>query len=164
LWPDPVNKIFYLYGGEHSDPKKRTSQGEFTLWYYDTIYDKWESPSADGSKSRISWPALGASAVSDQGVAYYYGGYLTNASDLDTSGQPVMQSAMISYDMDSRVWVNDTGSSTPRAEGSLHFLPASDNGMLVYFGGVEGNLSGVDPIYVCEELITRANIPTDIMS
>jgi hypothetical protein len=156
LWPDPVNKIFYLYGGEHSDPKQKTGQGDFTLWYYDTIYNRWDSPSADGSKLRISWPTLGASAVSDQGIAYYYGGYLTNASDLDTSGQPVMQSALISYNMDSRVWVNDTGSTTPRAEGSMHHLPASDRGMLVYFGGVEGNSSGVDPAYVSTPSVARA--------
>lgn len=148
LWPDPVNKIFYLYGGEHTDPKKKTGQGDFTLWYYDTIYNKWDSPSADGSKSRISWPTLGASVVSDQGIAYYYGGYLTSDSDLDTSGQPVMQSALITYNMDSHVWVNDTGSTTPRAEGSMHHLPASDRGMLVYFGGVEGNSSGGDNINV----------------
>ena len=153
LWPDPVNKIFYLYGGEYSDPEKRPSPGSFTLWYYDTIYDRWDSPSADGSKSGISWPALGASAVSDQGIAYYYGGYLTNSSDLDTIGQPVMQSSLISYNMDSRVWKNDTGSPTPRAEGFMHYLPASDRGMLVYFGGVEGNPSGDDPVYVSYYLL-----------
>lgn len=159
-----MNKIFYLFGGEHYDPKKKTGQGDFTLWYYDTIYRKWESPSADGSKLKISWPALGASAVSDQGVAYYYGGYLTNSSDLDTSGQRIMQSAMISYDMDSQVWKNDTGSTTSRAEGSLHFLPAFNNGLLVYFGGVEGNSSGVDPVYVSGELLTRGNSFTDMSS
>jgi hypothetical protein len=58
--------------------------------------------------------------------------------------------------MDSRVWVNDTGSTTPRAEGSMHHLPASDRGMLVYFGGVEGNSSGVDPVYVSTPSVARA--------
>lgn len=154
MWPDDVNKIFYLYGGEYNESKKRPAGGGFTLWYHDTVCDKWVSPGADGSKLKISWPALGASAVSDQGVAYYYGGYLTNSSDLGTTGEPVMQSALISYDMDSRVWVNNTGSRTSRAEGSLHYLPASDRGMLVYLGGVEGNSSGGDSIYVSFTVIS----------
>ena len=151
LWPDNVNKLFYLFGGEYSDSeelKRKNAGGGFTLWLYDTIYDSWNKSKYDGSQANIRWPAFGASAVSDAGTAYYYGGYLTNASDFETEGQPVMQNALISYDMDKREWFNNTGNPTRRAEGSLHYLPASDSGLLVYFGGLETNSSSGEVIYV----------------
>ncbi|KAF2626381.1 hypothetical protein BU25DRAFT_432178 [Macroventuria anomochaeta] len=151
LWPDPVNKLFYLFGGEYGDTnevKRRDGQGSgFTLWFYDTIYDSWNKSKRHGSQDGIRWPALGAGAVSDAGDAYYYGGYLTNTSDFRTDGQPVMQNGLITYNMDSRQWTNQTWDETPRAEGSLHYLPASEGGMLVYFGGLETDQSNGNVTY-----------------
>ncbi|KZM22983.1 uncharacterized protein EKO05_0011196 [Ascochyta rabiei] len=141
LWPDTVNKLFYLFGGEYNDTEEVQSrdgptQG-FSLWYYDTIYDAWNKTKGHGSQSSIRWPAFGSGTVSDAGIAYYYGGYLTNTSDFKTVGQPVMQNTLISYDMDSRQWDSHIWDDTRRAEGSLQYIPASEGGMLVYFGGVE---------------------------
>jgi hypothetical protein len=66
-----------------------------------------------------------------------YGGWLSNASVPNWSGAPLASSTLIKYDMDSRHWTNFTGpDSTPRAEGVMNYLPASDSGLLIYFGGV----------------------------
>ena len=152
LWPDNVNKLFYLFGGEHNDYedlRSKNSGGRFTLWYFDTIYNTWNMSSYHSSQQSVKWPVLGAGAVSEAGTAYHYGGYLTNLSDFGRQGPPVMQSALISYDMNKRAWINDTGGNpTPRAEGSLHYLPTSDAGLLVYFGGLEGNSSTGGATYV----------------
>lgn len=48
-----------------------------------------------------------------------------------------MLNSIVSYNMTERTWLNYTYDPTPRAEGSLQYIPASDRGMLVYFGGVE---------------------------
>lgn len=146
-----MNKLFYLFGGEYINNKElndKNAGGGRRLWYYDTIYNSWNKSDYDGTQRDIQWPAFGAGAVSDAGQAYYYGGYLTNASDTETQGPPIMQSSLVSYDMDSRKWINDTSGEIPRAGGSLHYLPASDAGLLVYFGGVETNTSTGEVTYV----------------
>ncbi|KAJ4361584.1 hypothetical protein N0V95_001745 [Ascochyta clinopodiicola] len=150
LWPDPVNKLFYLFGGEHDSiaelQSKDGARGRFALWSYDIIYNIWNT-TYDNSQSKIRWPVFGTGTVSDAGKAYYYGGYLTNASDIDTKAQPIMQNALITYDMDKREWRKDEPDRTPRAQGSLHYIPASHEGMLVYFGGLEQNSTGTGAFY-----------------
>lgn len=136
LWPDAVNKLFYLFGGIYQDAneaKKRDEQG-FSLWFYDTIYGTWNKSNNHSSQAEVRWPAGGAGAVSEDGVAYYYGGYISSNGTLD--GQ-VEQNALISYDMNTQKWTNQTLVETLRGNGSLHYIPASDGGMLVYFGGWE---------------------------
>ncbi|KAJ8109048.1 hypothetical protein OPT61_g7738 [Boeremia exigua] len=135
LWPDEVNKFFYLFGGVYNDGKVPDFN---ILWSYDTIYNNWTKITPDGSQSEISWPSFGASDITDEGVAYYYGGYLGNSSTAGWSGDRIMLNSLIQYDMTKNTWVNWTyNDKTPRAEGSLHYIPASARGMLVYFGGVE---------------------------
>lgn len=136
LWPDSANKLFYLFGGEYDNTND--VQSFTTLWLYDIIYNTWNRSSAsDGSLTGINWPALGAGTFTDVGVAYYYGGYLTNLSMPKWPGDRLMLNSLISFNMNTRSWQNNTYDQTPRAEGSMHFIPASDAGMLVYFGGVE---------------------------
>lgn len=39
--------------------------------------------------------------------------------------------------MDTGVWTNNTGpDNVPKAEGVMVYVPASDNGLLIYFGGI----------------------------
>lgn len=141
LWPDTVNKLFYLFGGEYD---KVTEVHDFAnLWFFDVIYNTWNKSSAsDDSQAEITWPALGAGAVSDAGIAYYYGGYLSNKTVPKWGSKPLMLNSLVSYDMNTQTWSNRTYDRTPRAEGTLHYLPASASGILVYFGGVEMNSSG----------------------
>ena len=155
LWPDQANKLFYLFGGEYpnvDELRTRDTQG-FTLWFYDTIYNTWNRSASDASQARIKWPAYGAGAVTDEGVAYWYGGYLTENSDSSYRGSDFMMNNLISYDMNTRRWNNNTWDQTRRAEGSLHYIPASEGGMLVYFGGVETNRTGGQTTFVSSYLL-----------
>ena len=117
LWADDVNKRFYLYGGEFQG----ISPSPYNLFSYDVLYDQWESfgpPSA--AIDSVSWGA--GVGVSDLGQGYMLGGWL---------------STLIKYDMTTNNWTNNTGpDSTPRAEGAMVYLPASNIGLLVHFGGV----------------------------
>lgn len=85
----------------------------------------------------IQQPAFGAGAVSNDSIAYYYGGYLSNQSVYGFTGSPLMLNSLISYNMDNKSWQNNTYDQTPRAKGSIHYIPASGAGLPVYFGGVE---------------------------
>ena len=135
LWPDSTNKLFYLFGGEYDNTDD--VQSFTTLWLYDVIYNTWNRSSAsDGSLTGIKWPAFGAGTITDTGIAYYYGGYLTNLS-MPKWGDRLMLSSLISFNMNTRSWQNQTYDEVQRAEGTMHFIPASDAGMLIYYGGLE---------------------------
>jgi hypothetical protein len=107
---------------------------------------------------------IGAGATNqDGGIGYYYGGWLTNAS-VPGYGAPTPLSHMVVYDMKQNTLRNMSGPDmTPRAEGVLLYVPAGDNGMLVYFGGLEfpgGNRTGVSyPALQCSS--SYANLPLD---
>lgn len=134
LWPDHANKLFYLFGGAYDDGKVK----DFTdLWFFDTIYNTWNKTLPDGSQADIRWPAYGASAMTDEGVAYYYGGYLRNDTDPRWKADPLMLNSLVSFDTKTKKWDNHTYNDTPRAQGNLHYIPASHRGMLVYIGGIE---------------------------
>lgn len=52
LWPDETNKVIYLYGGEYGNDKPE----DFTLWYYDIIYDTWNKSDVRATDiNRASW-------------------------------------------------------------------------------------------------------------
>lgn len=74
---------------------------------------------------------------------YYYGGWKSNASELGFNGDAMLQSSLITYDMNDNNWrpsvfIDDV----PRAEGTLFYIPASDKGMLVYLGGIQNTSDG----------------------
>ena len=122
LLADTVNKYFYIYGGEYNWTTSPAAQ--FSLWYYDALYDQWHSKTADPSIASVSF---GASAVvDDRAWAYYYGGWLSNATVLGWTGNPVAQPGMIKYDMIADEWQNYTFyDGIPRAEGVMFYIPAS---------------------------------------
>lgn len=67
-----------------------------------------------------------------------------------------MQSSLITYDMDNNFWRSNVFfDSIPRAEGALFYIPASDKGMLVYFGGVQNmsNSSTITGVSVLHALL-----------
>ncbi|OLN85773.1 Kelch repeat-containing protein-like protein 5 [Colletotrichum chlorophyti] len=158
LWADSVNKRFYLFGGEHrSEPPM-----PFNLYGYDIINNQWDSfgpPRTGGTFSKVSYGA--GVSVDTRGEAYYYGGWLSNASVPGWgTGPPVATTGLVKYTMDQNSWANITGpDDTRRAEGSLHYIPAGDGGMLVYFGGVQdpyanGTTTGqpMDQIFIYDVL------------
>lgn len=146
MWPDQANKVFYLFGGIYKDDKAL----DFTnLWSYDTIYNNWTKVTPDGTQLDISWPSFGSSDVTDEGVAYYYGGYLDKGSVAGWTGNALMLNSLVKYDIKTNKWDNRTyDDKTPRAEGNLHYIPASQRGLLIYFGGVE-QVTTTNIGYVC---------------
>jgi hypothetical protein len=132
LWADEVNKRFYLYGGDYNGIQPNTP----TLLSYDIIYNQWEDfGPPDMAISSVAWG--GGVGISELGQGYMLGGWLSNASVPGWSGGPIATSTLIKYEMDAGVWTNNTGpDDMPRAEGVMVYLPASNSGLLVYFGGV----------------------------
>jgi hypothetical protein len=141
LWPDSVNKVFYLYGGRYSEDEPVYP---FTLWKYDTITDVWSIVKDTQGQSDVKRAYYGAGVtVQDRGWSYYLGGWLSNASDPDWTGPPMALDTMLKYDMLANSWSNSTIDGHPAsAEGTLLYIPASDQGMLVYFGGLELQSNG----------------------
>lgn len=138
LWADDVNKKFYLFGGEYY----QTPPSALALYAYDTLYDEWDiinnpPPSLYG----VSYGA--GVSVSELGQAFYYGGWMSNSSVPGWTGHRTASTGLINYDMDSNQWNNITGpDKVGRAEGVMVYIPVSDGGMLVYFGGLQDQGNG----------------------
>ncbi|KAF4313035.1 Galactose oxidase/kelch beta-propeller [Botryosphaeria dothidea] len=133
LWTDEVNKVLYLYGGEYTDATPEA----FTPWAYDILLNQWNRTdvSAASGIQRVSYGA--GVTVNETGVGYYLGGWLNNQTVPGWGGAPMLTSNLIVYDFVNDAWTNNTGpDNTGRGEGVMVYLPASDRGLLVYFGGV----------------------------
>jgi hypothetical protein len=148
LWADDVNKVFYLYGGEFQNTPQ-----DFTFWQYDTILDRWNLTD-DNTLAGITRVSYGAgTSISELGFGFYLGGWVNSQNVPEWSGAPLATSNLIKYDMNANAWTNNTGpDSTGRAEGVMVYLPASDGGLLVYFGGImdpykNGTIVGVSCSY-----------------
>ena len=154
LWGDNVNKRFYLFGGEYYD----TAPTPFNLYSYDVLNNWWDDLGpVNESGSDINQVSYGAGvSISELGLGFYYGGWLSNNSVPGWSGPPMATTGLIKFDMDQGSWTNNTGpDSVRRAGGTMNYIPASDGGMLIYFGGLRdpnGNGSTVgqpmDEIYL----------------
>ncbi|KAF2085940.1 hypothetical protein K490DRAFT_74814 [Saccharata proteae CBS 121410] len=134
LWGDDVNKVFYLFGGEYVDG---ASPEDFQPWAYDVLLDQWNQTSSTAA-SQIQRVSYGAgTTVNQTGIGYYLGGWLNNNTVPSWGELPLATSNLISYNMVEDTWTNATGpDTTGRAEGVMVYIPASDQGLLVYFGGI----------------------------
>lgn len=153
LWADGTNKMFYLYGGEYNEV---TDVKPFTkLWYFDILDNTWKQTTP--VQSDISWPAFGSGTIDyAKGIGYYYGGYLNNKTVQKWGNtKSLMLSSLVSFDMNTQAWFNRTPDTTPRAEGSLHYIPVSQAGMLVYFGGLQTNPNGEVVFVSLDEIISQ---------
>ncbi|KAI9706253.1 MAG: hypothetical protein M1820_004828 [Bogoriella megaspora] len=132
LWSDSTNMLFYQWAGEY----QTNPQGP-TFYIYDVLLNQWNKSDADLSGlSRVAYGA--GTTVEERGEGYYFGGWLNDQTVPGWDGPPIATSNLIRYDMGSNTFTNNTGPDGPgRAEGALVFLPASDKGLLVYFGGVQ---------------------------
>ncbi|KAK6078523.1 Kelch repeat-containing protein-like protein 5 [Seiridium cupressi] len=157
LWADGVNKKFYLFGGEYY----QTPPSELALYSYDTLNNYWTT--FDDTPSSISSVSYGAGiSVSEIGEAFYYGGWMSDASNPEWTGTQTATTGLIHYVMDENRWNNITGpDDVGRAEGAMVYLPASDGGLLVYFGGIQdpgnGSITGqpMDEIFVFDMASSR---------
>jgi hypothetical protein len=139
LWNDDVNKMLYLYGGEF-----QSSPQSFSMWAYDVLGNNWTVVDPDVSQQGILRASYGGSAsVQDTGLSYYYGGWVSNTTTPIWGANPVLLSNFLQFDMVAKVWTNSSGPDTVgRGEGVMVYIPASDGGMLVYFGGIQEGAGG----------------------
>jgi len=156
LWSDEVNKVFYQFGGEYQD----SPQPFDALSSFDAVLNQWNQTEMPDSYNRVSWGS--GVSVNDRAEGYYFGGWMNNRTIPGWSGNPMATSNLIRYDMIKGAFSNNTGpDSTGRAEGYMVFLPASDAGLLVYFGGILDYQNGtmtaspMSTIYVYDILSTN---------
>jgi hypothetical protein len=131
FWADEVNKRIYLYGGDYHEITPDTPE----VLSYDIINDQWDSSGRPaGSIGSVSWG--GSVGISELGRGYVLGGWLSNNSSPVWTAGPLATSYLLEYDMVSGDLTNSTGpDNTPKAEGAMVYLPASNAGLLIYFGG-----------------------------
>ncbi|KAH3917053.1 hypothetical protein HBH56_051690 [Parastagonospora nodorum] len=136
LWADEVNKCFYQFGGafqEGGSPK------DFGMWTYDVILDQWNTTTYVSSDKNLQRPAFGAGTqVDGRGLGFYYGGWLSSRTTPGWSGPPIAVSSIVQFNFTTGNLRNNTHpDGIGRAEGQMVYLPVSDNGLLIYFGGIE---------------------------
>ncbi len=122
-----------MYGGDYSN----ISPNSPNLLSYDVLNNQWDSLGPPNRPVQsVSYG--GGVAIPNLGQGYVLGGWLSNNSVPGWSGGPLATNSLIKYDMNINDWTNNTGpaDSIPRAEGVMLYVPASDDGLLVYFGGV----------------------------
>jgi hypothetical protein len=136
LWADEVNKCFYQFGGAFQDGDSPT---DFSMWTYDVILNKWNSTQYVSSDKNWERPAYGAGAqVDSRGLGFYYGGWLNNRTTPGWKGPPIALSSIVQYNFTTgNLRNNSHPDGIGRAEGQMVFLPVSDGGLLIYFGGIE---------------------------
>jgi len=62
---------------------------------------------------------------------------MNNLTNPNWSGDQWATSGLLRYDMIQNYWTNSTGpDAIGRAEGAMVTIPASTQGLLIYFGGV----------------------------
>lgn len=108
LWSDDINKRLYLFGGEHTlgEPPM-----PFNLYGYDVLNNQWDSFGPSRTGASISKVSYGAGvSVDTRGEAYYFGGWLSNASVPGWgTGPPVATTGLVKYTMDTNTFANNTG-------------------------------------------------------
>jgi hypothetical protein len=141
IWADSVNKRFFLYGGETIGDTPPTSPQN--VYSYDVINNQWDNMGTPtGGINGVAWGAgVGVSSI---GQGFVYGGWLSNTSVPGWKGPPMATNTLVKYDMELNKFQNITGpaDNKGRAEGVLTYVPASDDGLLIHFGGLESSANG----------------------
>jgi hypothetical protein len=141
LWPDGVNKRFYVYGGEWNTG---LAAEPYHLLSYDIINNQWDDFGRPDTSPAPLVASYGAGVgISETGMGYYYGGWVSNASMNGYTQTRAMTDAFYSFKYDTGQFLQvSSPDDTPRAEGAMVWIPTGDYpGMLVYLGGVQ-NVNG----------------------
>ncbi|CAH0028906.1 unnamed protein product [Clonostachys rhizophaga] len=136
LWPDSVNKRFYLYGGEQMSGFPKRS---YRILSYDILNDQWDDFGEPNTSPAPEIAGFGAGVgVSETGMGYYYGGWVSNKSMNGWTKDRTMSSNFYSYSYDRGKFDRmQSPDDHARAEGGMVWLPAGDtSGVLVYMGGL----------------------------
>ncbi|WAO94320.1 Hypothetical protein NCS54_01189900 [Fusarium falciforme] len=116
-----------------------TDFGLEAFQHYDILNDQWDdfgAPNLDPPPEIASYGA--GVGVSETGMGYYYGGWISNASMSGWTQPRQMSRYFYSYAYDSGDFSQEAGpDDNPRAEGTMVWIPAGDpQGLLVYMGGI----------------------------
>lgn len=140
LWPDEVNKCFYQFGGAFTNG----TPNDFGVWTYDVLLDQWNQTESKGTGvSPTQRVAYGAGThIEGLGLGFYFGGWMSNQTNADWTGHAVATSDLVRFEYSTGFLSNNSGpdDNVGRAEGQMVYLPVSDSGLLVYFGGIEDQL------------------------
>ena len=128
---------------------------------YDVPRNQWNLSGLADDIHQVAWGA--GVTVNERGEGYYLGGWKNNRTTPRWSGTQTATSNLIRYDMSTNTFTNNTGpDDAGRAEGAMVFLPASDAGLLIHFGGVldpdrNGTVVGqsMDIIHIYDVASTR---------
>lgn len=137
LWPDEVNKCFYQFGGAFTNG----TPTEFNMWTYDVLLDQWNQtgnkPAGVSATQRVAYGA--GTHIAGLGLGFYLGGYKNNQTDPNWTGPAIATPDLVRFEYTTGYLYNDSGpgDNVGRAEGQMVYLPISDSGLLVYFGGIE---------------------------
>ena len=134
LWADEINKCFYQFGGEFQNNPE-----DFSFWIYDTALNQWNTTVPQSNVNSLQRVSFGAGTeIAELGQGFYYGGWMNNHTSPGWQGNPIATANFVQFDFNTGTLSNDTGpDNTGRAEGSMVYIPASNAGLLIYFGGVE---------------------------
>jgi hypothetical protein len=131
LFTDQVNKVFYQFGGGYHEPPQTSN----LLYSFDAILNQWNQTSLSDHYNHVSWGA--GVSVNERAEGYYFGGWMNGRRTSGGSAYPRASGNLIRYDMIGNTFTNNSGlDNTGRAEGVMVYIPASDNGLLIYFGGI----------------------------
>lgn len=136
LWPDEVNKCFYQFGGAFTNG----TPTDFSMWTYDVLLDQWNQTANKPAGTSTQRAAYGAGThIDGLGLGFYFGGYRSNQTEPNWHGSAVATADLIRFEYTTGYLFNSSGpdDNVGRAEGQMVYLPASDSGLLVYFGGIE---------------------------
>ncbi|XPS77663.1 hypothetical protein M3J09_009690 [Ascochyta lentis] len=137
LWPDEANKCFYQFGGEFT----AGPPSEFSMHTYDVLLDQWNlTGNTAAGVSTTQRAAYGAGThIEGLGLGFYLGGWMSNHTSPDWNGPAVATADLIRFEYNTGLLYNTSGpeDNVGRAEGQMVYLPVSDSGLLVYFGGIE---------------------------
>jgi hypothetical protein len=150
LWADEINKCFYMFGGQF-----QSNPSDFNFWAYDTVLDQWNETKYTSNVQSLQRVAFGAGTqVQELGLGFYYGGWMSNLTSPNWNGPPVATSNLITFDFSAGTLNNNSGPADGigRAEGQMVYLPASDGGLLAYFGGVQDPYHNGTSVAVCTTL------------
>ncbi|KAH7389351.1 hypothetical protein DE146DRAFT_160791 [Phaeosphaeria sp. MPI-PUGE-AT-0046c] len=136
LWADEVNKCFYQFGGAF--PEADTPE-DFGMWTYDVLLNQWNRTNYVSNNKNLQRPSFGAGTqIDSRGLGFYYGGWLSNRTSPGWKSSRMALSSLLRFDFTTGDLRNNTHpDGIGRAEGQMMYLPVSDGGLLVYFGGIE---------------------------
>lgn len=147
VWNDPSGKSFYLYGGiapygQGADRISRQGIWKFTPDSNNPTSGQWsfEKPSNPGTLSFIR-PSFHGGFVTAGNTGYWLGGYAeANKTEGNTDNPNGETSGLISYNMETKMWKNDSAldlipAGNARGPGGLWLPKFGPNGLVSFIGG-----------------------------